>query len=82
MFSVSVAECPPPVWEGNICLFRSCFWLCVCVSFPFGFEGGIWDLIVLIPDYYLSSYFSYTSVAKHLSVSLSLNANLLCILNH
>ena len=20
--------------------------ICVCASFPFGFEGGIWDLIV------------------------------------
>ena len=24
--------------------------LCVCPSFPFGFEGGMWDLVVLIPD--------------------------------
>ena len=22
--------------------------VCVCVSFPFGFEGGMWGLIVLI----------------------------------
>ena len=22
----------------------------MCLSFPFGFEGGMWDLIVLIPD--------------------------------
>ena len=21
----------------------------VCFSFPFGFEGGMWDLIVLVP---------------------------------
>ena len=25
--------------------------ICVCPSFPFGFEGGMWDLIVLIPDH-------------------------------
>ena len=25
--------------------------------FPFGFEGRIWDLIVSVPDHYLSSYF-------------------------
>ena len=36
--------------------------LCVsfvkCVSsFPFGFEGGMWDLIVLIPGHCLSIYF-------------------------
>ena len=26
---------------------------CVCASFPFGFESGMWDLIVIVPDYYL-----------------------------
>ena len=26
-------------------------------SFPFGFESGMWDLIVLVPDHYLSIYF-------------------------
>ena len=25
--------------------------ICVCSSFYFGFEGWIWDLIVLIPDH-------------------------------
>ena len=45
----------------TICLGRSCAFslLCVsfvniyqfvCPSFPFGFEGEMWDLIVLIPD--------------------------------
>ena len=29
----------------------------VCPSFPFGFVGGIWDLVVLIPDHCLSIYF-------------------------
>ena len=29
----------------------------VCVLFPFGFEGGMWDLSVLIPDHCLSIYF-------------------------
>ena len=32
--------------------------ICVCASFPFGFEGGMWDLIVLIPDNCLSIYFT------------------------
>ena len=27
-----------------------------CASFPFGFQGGMWDLIVLIPDHWLSIY--------------------------
>ena len=31
--------------------------VCVCASFPFGFEGGMWDLIVLVPDHCLSFYF-------------------------
>ena len=25
--------------------------------FPFGFEGRMWDLIVSVPDHYLSFYF-------------------------
>ena len=29
---------------------------CVCPSFPFGIEGVIWDVIVLIPDHFLSMY--------------------------
>ena len=29
--------------------------------FPFSFEGGMWDLIVLIPDPCLSIYFSNLS---------------------
>ena len=34
-----------------------CVCVCVCVSFPFGFEPGMWDLIVLIPDQCLALYF-------------------------
>ena len=30
---------------------------CVCPSFPSGIEGGMWDVIVLIPDHCLSIYF-------------------------
>ena len=30
--------------------------------FPFGFEGRIWDLIVSVPDYCLSFYFSHDIV--------------------
>ena len=29
----------------------------VVSSFPFGFEGRIWDLIVSVPDHCLSFYF-------------------------
>ena len=30
---------------------------CVCVCFPFGLAGGMWDLIVLVPDHCLSLLF-------------------------
>ena len=29
----------------------------MCASFAFGFEGGMWDLVVLVPDQCLSFYF-------------------------
>ena len=28
----------------------------MCSSFPLGFEGGMWDLIVLVPDHCLSFF--------------------------
>ena len=28
--------------------------ICMCASFSFGFDGGMWDLIVLVPDHCLS----------------------------
>ena len=34
----------------------------MCPSFPFGIEGGMWDVIVLIPDHCLSIYFPYLSL--------------------
>ena len=33
----------------------------LCSSFPFSFDGGLWNLIVLIPDHCLSIYFSCLS---------------------
>ena len=33
-------------------------------SFPFGFEGMIWDLIVSVPDHCLSFYFPYEITMK------------------
>ena len=32
---------------------------CVCPSFPFSIEGGMWDVIVLIPDHCLCIYSSW-----------------------
>ena len=33
-------------------------------SFPFGFEGRMWDLIVSVPDHCLSFYFSPDHLQK------------------
>ena len=61
VFSSRVAECPP-VWEKlfirfTVRVFRERLSVCVCSSFLFGFKGRMWDLIVLIPDHFLSIYF-------------------------
>ena len=37
-------------------IFRERLSFFVCVSFPFDFEGRMWDLIVVIPDQCLSVY--------------------------
>ena len=37
--------------------FRKLLSIYVFSSFPFGFEGRIWDLIVSVPDHCLSFYF-------------------------
>ena len=37
--------------------FRKLSSIYVFSYFPFGFEGRIWDLIVLVPDHCLSFYF-------------------------
>ena len=36
------------------CAFRKLLSIYVFSSFPFGFEGRIWDLIVSVPDHCLS----------------------------
>ena len=38
-------------------VFRERLSVCLFASFPYGFEGGMWDLIVFIPDDRLSFYF-------------------------
>ena len=61
-FSIRVAEYPPG-WERAVhsvnctCLSWALVEFCVCPSYPFGIEGGMWDVIVLIPDHCLSIYF-------------------------
>ena len=41
------------------CLSWALVNFCVCPSFSFGIEGGMWDVIVLIPDHCLSIYFKH-----------------------
>ena len=38
-------------------VFRGLWSNCVCASFPFAYEGGMSDVIVIIPDHCLSIYF-------------------------
>ena len=44
----------------TVCSFRDRVSVCICASFPFGFEGRIWNLIVLVPDYFpFTLYFAW-----------------------
>ena len=36
---------------GLLCVFRERLSISVCVSFPFGFEAKMADLVVLMPDH-------------------------------
>ena len=61
LYSVSVAEWPP-VWERAVhsvyCVSFVNVYQFLCVSYlPVWFEGGMWYLIVLMPDHCLSIYF-------------------------
>ena len=66
LFSLRIAEWPP-VWESAVhsvycaCLSLAFVKFCVCSSFPFGIEGRMWDVIVLIPDHWLSIYMTRNS---------------------
>ena len=40
-----------------VCLLLAFVNFCICPSVPFGIEGRVWDVIVLIPDHCLSIYF-------------------------
>ena len=67
LFLIRVAEWSP-VWERAIhsvycaCLSWAFFKFCVCPSFPFGIEGRMSDVIVLIPDHCLSIYFTLVMI--------------------
>ena len=52
----------PPIWERAVRFTASAFRklpsIYVFSYFPFWFEGGMWDLIVSVPDHCLSFYFT------------------------
>ena len=53
-------------------VFRETFIkLCLCPSFPFGFKGGMWYLILLIPDHCLSIYFLQTNQMQNHDLTLT-----------
>ena len=51
------------VWKRGVHLVNyTCFsWalvkFCVCPSFLFGIQDGMWDVTALVPDYCVSVYF-------------------------
>ena len=66
LFSVRVPRWPP-VWEKAVRVFREHLSVWICASFPFDFEVGMWDLIVLIPDRCFS-IFLYRSMSALFSL--------------
>ena len=42
-------------------VFRERLSVRVCSVFPFGFEGGMWDLVVFVPDHCPFMYFKSVS---------------------
>ena len=45
--------------------------ICMCASFPFGFEGEMWDLILSIPDCRVSFYVTANILTPNPSHKLS-----------
>ena len=69
-FSIRVAEWPPVCERADhlvncTCLSWALVGFCVCPSFPFGIEGGMWDVILLIPDHCLSIYLMSVFLRLH-----------------
>ena len=52
--------------ELSIRAFRKLLSVYVFTYFSFGFEGRIWDLIVSVPDRYLSFYFDMQNIWKQI----------------
>ena len=60
---------------GLLCVSFVIVYQSVCASLPFCFEGGMWDLIVVIPDHCLSIYFVF-----HSNVFSSVKGTILCLI--
>ena len=68
LFLIRLAE-SSPVWESLLIRFtvrvlHGRLSICECDSFLFGFEGGMWDLIVLVPDHCFIFYFLHSAYSK------------------
>ena len=46
----------------SVCIWSGHLSSCECASFPFGFDGGMWDLIVLIYLLVISFLFTLNNV--------------------
>ena len=63
----------PPVWERVVhsvkctCLSWSLVKFCVYPSIPFGIGGGMWNVILFIPDHCVSIYLGRFDVYNCLS---------------
>ena len=51
-------------------VFRECLSVCVSAALPLGFEGMIWDLIVLVRDHWFSLYFGRDMVVRKVKLEL------------
>ena len=45
-------------------VFRERLSVCVCLSFLFGLWGGMWDLVVLVPDRCLFTFHDFLAFSK------------------
>ena len=55
-------------------VFRERLSVCVCVSYPFGFEGGMWNMIT--SDHFLSFYFFLFQIVAFLCTFITSYANI------
>ena len=56
-------------------VFRERLSVCMCASFPFGFEDGMWDVIVFVADHCLSFYFVFNRDLNYLIMNFKFGKN-------